>query len=191
MIVLQRANLEVLVLQRGDSLDRGLRSRHRGEKRQPHLQRRAPNRKRIGGAAASGVLMTIATRPSCIASTICGLPSSTLLTISHWMPRLSNVTRSAAVAISSKPIATSPRAIGSSTALSSSRTLINTHPRVRQIRRCRQLGLGKRHRERSIDSHHLAGRFHLGAEDRVDAGKSPERKHRLLDRNVRPARVPW
>ncbi len=39
--------------------------------------------------------------------------------------------------------------------------------------------------ERFADAHHFAGRLHLRPEDRVDAGKLDERKHRFLDRKVR------
>src|SRR5258708_39152868 len=47
MIILQRAHFEWLMLQRVDSLDRGLRSRHRREIWQPKFQRGASNRERI------------------------------------------------------------------------------------------------------------------------------------------------
>ena len=34
----------------------------------------------------------------------------------------------------------------------------------------------------AVDAHHLAGRAHLGAEERVDVGEAVERQHRFLDR---------
>ena len=46
------------------------------------------------------------------------------------------------------------------------------------------LALGERHAERAVDAHDLAGRAHLGPEDRVDVGEAVERQHRLLHRDV-------
>src|SRR5277367_6889890 len=54
MVVLQRMHLERFILEREDSLDRRLRSRHRREIRQPQFQRRAPNRERIFSAICVG-----------------------------------------------------------------------------------------------------------------------------------------
>ena len=46
------------------------------------------------------------------------------------------------------------------------------------------LRLGERGREVARDAHHLAGRAHLRAEQRVGALEAVERQHRLLDRDV-------
>ena len=58
----------------------------------------------------------------------------------------------------------------------------NTVPALRQPRAGRGLRLGERGREVGGDAHHLAGRAHLRAEQRVGAGEAVERQHRLLDR---------
>ena len=55
--------------------------------------------------------------------------------------------------------------------LSSSRTLTKTVPLERQIGRRPRAGPWRTRREVAVDAHHLAGRFHLGTEQRVDAGE--------------------
>ena len=52
-------------------------------------------------------------------------------------------------------------------------------PRVRRLFRLRE-----RHAERTIDPHHLAGRFHLRSEQRVDAGEPAEGQDGFLDGDV-------
>ena len=59
---------------------------------------------------------------------------------------------------------------------------------VGQPRAGRGLRLGEGGREVGGDAHHLAGRAHLGAEQRVGAGEAVEGQHRLLDRDVVAAR---
>ena len=56
---------------------------------------------------------------------------------------------------------------------------------VREPRARRGLRLRERGREVGGHAHHLAGRAHLRAEQRVGAGEAVEREHRLLDRDVR------
>jgi hypothetical protein len=62
---------------------------------------------------------------------------------------------------------------------------------VRELRPRGGLGLRERGREVERDPHHLAGRAHLGAEQRVRAGEAIERQHDLLDADVAIARVGW
>ena len=54
-----------------------------------------------------------------------------------------------------------------------------------------RLRLGERGREVAGDAHHLAGRAHLGPEQRVGAVEAVERQHRLLDRDVVAEAEPW
>ena len=54
-----------------------------------------------------------------------------------------------------------------------------------QPRSGRGLSLGERGREVGRDPHHLAGRAHLGTQQRVGAGEAVKRQHRLLDAHVR------
>ena len=61
---------------------------------------------------------------------------------------------------------------------------MNAVPLGGQRRAGRRLGLGERGREVARDAHDLAGRAHLGAEDRVGALEAVERQHRLLDADV-------
>mmetsp|Transcript_14341 Transcript_14341/g.41815 ORF Transcript_14341/g.41815 Transcript_14341/m.41815 type:complete len:397 (-) Transcript_14341:2015-3205(-) len=56
--------------------------------------------------------------------------------------------------------------------------------RLRQAQARRDRGLGVRAREGRVDAHDLAGRTHLGAEERVAAGELVERDDDLLDRHV-------
>ena len=51
-----------------------------------------------------------------------------------------------------------------------------------------ELALGEGDGVVAVEAHGLAGRAHLGAEQRVDAGEAGEREHRLLDRDVVVAR---
>ena len=62
--------------------------------------------------------------------------------------------------------------------------------RERQVGAGAELRLGEGAAEIAVEPHDLAGRFHLGAEDQIDAGEAGEREHRLLDRDMRrlPAR---
>jgi hypothetical protein len=81
------------------------------------------------------------------------------------------------VATSEKPSSARSRAIGSTFGLSSLFTLMNACPEsgsrwpapicalANAVPKCRA-------------AHHLAGRLHLGPEDRVDAGEAHEREHR-------------
>ena len=55
----------------------------------------------------------------------------------------------------------------------------------RQARAGAELALQHRLAEGAARAHDLAGRAHLGAEDRVDAGELVEREDRFLDREVR------
>ena len=128
VLVLERANFEASVLKRCDSLDRGLRPRHRGANgsRISSAVRRIENESAV--PHASGVLITIAIFSSRIRSTTCGDPCATLFTMAHEIPRPSICRAVPPVATNSKPIVESPRTIGSSSGLSSSRTLMNTHP---------------------------------------------------------------
>ena len=52
-----------------------------------------------------------------------------------------------------------------------------------------QLRLGERRTEARRAAHHLAGRFHLGTQNRVDARKADERKYRGLDEHARHVQV--
>ena len=52
-----------------------------------------------------------------------------------------------------------------------------------------QLRLGERRTEARRAAHHLPGRLHLGAQNRVDAGKADEREHRGLDEDSRHVQV--
>src|SRR6266545_2834243 len=77
------------------------------------------------------------------------------------------------------------------TGLSSSRTLMKTLRRgAPAFVRSREESPGREHalvegaREGVADPHHLPGRPHLRAEDRVDTGELVEREHALLDRDV-------
>ena len=60
----------------------------------------------------------------------------------------------------------------------------------RQLRAGGGLRLRERGREVARDPHHLAGRAHLGPEQRVGAGEAVERQHRLLDAHVAVASGP-
>ena len=51
---------------------------------------------------------------------------------------------------------------------------------IRQLDTCGELALDERFAERLAHTHHFAGRFHLGTEDRIDAGEFDKRKDRLL-----------
>ena len=63
-------------------------------------------------------------------------------------------------------------------------------PRLRQLHPGAELRLGEGALEAGVEAHHLAGRFHLGAEDGVDVREAREREHRFLDRDMR-ARWRW
>ena len=56
--------------------------------------------------------------------------------------------------------------------------------RVGQPGARRHLALGEGEAEGDVDAHDLAGRAHLGAEQRVDPGEAVEGQHRLLDAHV-------
>ena len=64
------------------------------------------------------------------------------------------------------------------------RPATGTRGRRRAAGRPPRSGLGERQAEGAVDAHHLAGRAHLGAEDRVGVGEAVERQHRLLHRDV-------
>ena len=62
-------------------------------------------------------------------------------------------------------------------------------PALRQPLSDRQLRLGECHAEARRSAHHLAGRLHLGSENRVDAGETDEREHRALDEDARDLEI--
>ncbi len=68
--------------------------------------------------------------------------------------------------------------------MSSSVTVMNGRALARQRHPGRRLGLGEGGREVARDAHHLAGRAHLRAEQRIRAFEAVERQHGLLDRDV-------
>ena len=68
--------------------------------------------------------------------------------------------------------------------LSPSVTVMKTVPDCGQLRAGRGLRLAERGRVVGRDAHHLAGRLHLRAEQRVGAREAAERQHRLLHRHV-------
>ena len=51
---------------------------------------------------------------------------------------------------------------------------------VRELDARRKLALDERFAERLADTHHFAGRLHFRPEDRIDARKLDERKHRFF-----------
>ena len=52
-----------------------------------------------------------------------------------------------------------------------------------------ELRFGEGALEAGVEAHHLAGGFHLRAQDGVDVGEAGEREHRLLHRDVRRDRI--
>src|SRR5277367_2158835 len=184
MVVLQRVYLERFILERKDSLDRRLRSRHRREIRQPQFQRGAPNRKRILGAVRVGSVDDHRDPPFFHRIDYMRAAVEHLVDAFALEAQFSNMVRCAARRDQLESHPNQPVRDRIEIPLVVVADADKHQPGVRQIRRGCQLRLGKRHREGLVDSHHLAGRFHLGAEDRIDARKSSERKHRLLDRNV-------
>src|SRR5277367_6180614 len=184
MVVLQRVYLERFILERKDSLDRRLRSRHRREIRQPQFQRGAPNRKRILGAVRVGSVDDHRDPPFFHRIDYMRAAVEHLVDAFALEAQFSNMVRCAARRDQLESHPNQPVRDRIEIPLVFVADADKHQPGVWQIRRSRQLGLGKRHREGLVDSHHLAGRFHLGAEDRIDARKSSERKHRLLDGNM-------
>ncbi len=74
---------------------------------------------------------------------------------------------------------------GRTPSLSSSRTLTNTRPDLRQVHPGRDLRLGEGDPERPVDPHHLAGGLHLRPQQGVHVGELDEGEDRLLHADVR------
>ena len=68
--------------------------------------------------------------------------------------------------------------------LSLSRTETKTVPGGRHQAAGAELALGEGDGVVAVEAHRLAGRAHLRAEQRVDAGEAGEGEHRLLDRDM-------
>ena len=68
--------------------------------------------------------------------------------------------------------------------LSRSASERNTVPATGSRLPARGLALREGEAERAVDAHDLAGRAHLGSEQRVDVGEPVERQHRFLHRDV-------
>ena len=139
------------------------------------------------GPRPRGVLTTRSTLPDEIRSTASTPTSSpTLATIvSTRTPLLSSSAggrRRSPRSRSRARRSAGPRARPAS--LSRSASERNTVPLSRQLVARAGLALRERHAERAVDAHDLAGRAHLGPEDRVDVGEAVERQHGFLHRDV-------
>ena len=88
------------------------------------------------------------------------------------------------VAMISKPRSCSRLAIPMAAGLSPSATVMNTVPSSGSCAPAAAWALANAVGKSRGDPHHLAGRAHLGPEQRVGAGEAVERQHRLLDADV-------
>lgn len=134
------------------------------------------------------VLITSWIAPERIASTQCGRPSNTLFTTVTGSPASRIAAAVPRVAVTANPISASRRASDTAAGLSPSRTLMKAVP-DRQAHAGAELAFGEGALERGVDPHHLARRFHFGAEQNIDIGEPREGEHALLDGHVAAHRL--
>ena len=134
-----------------------------------------------------GVLMTRSTSPEAIASTTCGEPSPTLRSVRTGTPMRAIACAVPRVATISKPRSCSWRGEPGAGGLVGVGHGDEDGAARRQRGARGGLRLGERGLEVAGDPHHLAGRAHLGPEQRVGAVEAVEGQHRLLDGHVAPA----
>ncbi len=125
--------------------------------------------------------MTSAMRRLSSSSPTCGRPSLTLKMMSTSRPCARRYAAVPRVATSLNPSSASWRAIGRRGRLVLVVDADERRPALREMLAGPHLGLRERRPERFGAAHDLAGRFHLGTEQRVDAREPDERKHRRLD----------
>ena len=187
MMILQGAHGQRLALQQLDPFGGGLGAGDGGEVRHAALERAAADRERVQVRAEAlrrvdhhgdlPALNRVDAVRAALGDLVDRLDLQAVLRADTRPCRC--------VATSVKPARARRCAVGSTAALSSSRTLMKTAPLGRQDRAGGDLRLGEGGAEGRVDAHHLAGRLHLRAEQRVDAGELGEREHRLLHRDVR------
>ena len=131
-----------------------------------------------------GVLTTRSTSPRSIQSTTCGEPSPILFRRVTGMPIRVIASAVPRVASDLKPVVVQDLGNRERAGLVGVGHADEGRALAGQRHAGGRLRLGEGRREVARDPHHLAGRAHLGPEQRVGALEAIERQHRLLDRDV-------